>query len=116
MIFDDFFHKLLFFLKMSSCLLILITIFYLILFVYFLQNNLARKREQMKHMKMPELTELAENPSESSETSKSTSVVNSSGATFTQPPPPTDNMVLPSIPDSFLMELGLFVDQYANFW
>lgn len=79
------------------------------------ENNLARKREQMKHMKMPELTELAENPSESSETSKGTSVVNSSGATFTQPPPPTDNMVLPSIPDSFLMELGLFVDQYANF-
>lgn len=80
-----------------------------------LQNNLARKREQMKHMKMPELTELAENPAEGSEASKGTSVFNSSGASFTQPPPPTDSMVLPSIPDSFLLELGLFVDQYANF-
>lgn len=80
-----------------------------------MENNLARKREQMKHMKMPELTELAENPAEGSEASKGTSVFNSSGASFTQPPPPTDSMVLPSIPDSFLLELGLFVDQYANF-
>eukprot|EP00106_Octopus_bimaculoides_P010053 XP_014777495.1 PREDICTED: uncharacterized protein LOC106874321 [Octopus bimaculoides] len=76
-------------------------------------NNLARKREQMKHMKMPELTELAENASDCNDTSKANAF--SLTNTFLQPPAPSDSMVLPSISDAFLMELGVFVDQYANF-
>ncbi|GAB1598855.1 uncharacterized protein LOC106874321 [Argonauta hians] len=74
-------------------------------------NNLARKREQMKHMKMPELTELVENTSECNDSSKAFSTAN----TLLQPPASSDNMVLPSISDAFLMEFRVFVDQYANF-
>ncbi|XP_070190240.1 uncharacterized protein [Littorina saxatilis] len=120
------------------------------------QNNLARKREQMKSMKMPELSEHAESDSEllsgssngthpaskrssartsSSSTSSqqqqhpsepyisvvsddnddtcrmdnttSSTMSDSGGEEVLRPSSPTDDAVTPSIPESFLKQLGL---------
>ncbi|XP_050391345.1 inositol 1,4,5-triphosphate receptor associated 1 isoform X3 [Patella vulgata] len=69
------------------------------------QTNLAKKREQMKTMKLPELPEQGE---VSNQSRYSVNLPDDFDKSLT-PPPPSDDDVSPSIPDSFLEKLGLKV-------
>jgi hypothetical protein len=102
--------------------------------LFVLQNNLARKREQMKTMKMPELAEHAESSDSELPSSITTTTTTSNGSLpghpcsalrvsvtsednddvggrgeveVIRPPSPSDDSVTPSIPESFLKKLGL---------
>ncbi|XP_046553918.1 inositol 1,4,5-triphosphate receptor associated 1-like isoform X4 [Haliotis rubra] len=64
------------------------------------QNNLAKKRDHMRTMKLPELRELSEGDMAPPE------LLTLSENTLT-PPPPSQDSVTPSLPDEFLEKLGL---------
>ncbi|XP_060071644.1 inositol 1,4,5-triphosphate receptor associated 1-like [Ylistrum balloti] len=68
------------------------------------QDHLNKKREQMKHVKMPELMETQEvgslNGTKKAETN----------GEVVQPPPPSNQPAFPSIPNSFLQTLKLNSD------
>ncbi|ESO92212.1 hypothetical protein LOTGIDRAFT_162867 [Lottia gigantea] len=69
----------------------------IIFVVVYLETNLAKKREQMKTTALPEVPEQKELKNQNGE------------GEDIKPPPPTDDPVTPSIPDSFLQKLGLKV-------
>ncbi|XP_064612001.1 uncharacterized protein LOC135475948 isoform X2 [Liolophura sinensis] len=68
------------------------------------EEHLARKREQMKHFKMPELSELTEGASQGKETPQVTHLKGITGMGDT----PMKNPAYPSLPDDVLRSLGLF--------
>ncbi|XP_046326165.2 inositol 1,4,5-triphosphate receptor associated 2-like isoform X2 [Haliotis rufescens] len=64
------------------------------------QNNLAKKRDHMRTMKLPELREQSEGDMAPPQ------LLTLSENTLT-PPPPSQDSVTPSLPDEFLEKLGL---------
>ena len=79
------------------------------------QENLAKKRGQMKQVKMPELAETSETESlkgnfsgGSMDSAESETSSDRTQNEHLQPPPASQNTgVFPSLPESFLKKLGL---------
>ncbi|KAK3593867.1 hypothetical protein CHS0354_011471 [Potamilus streckersoni] len=81
------------------------------------QNNLARRREHRKQMKMPQLSELAEGENASMEENGDNNhempQLKIEGD-IVQPTNPFDEIVTPSMPKEFLEKLGLLPDSHSK--